>query len=175
MKASPLNQQRGLKCISLLTILSVFFLTTLACSLGAPGGGGPSPAGKATEPAKSAPPTSLGGEPGDAAAVLAKLPAPPQSRAITLGDLPKDTGEAFKAMFGLDGSEPMFLSDTTPEEVIQFYADELSQYGYANPAALVFDQGKFVGPIAVFFREGSKEAIRCLTARTKRQGRPWCF
>ncbi len=176
MNANPIHKV-CLKRIYLLIAVSALVLATLACSLGAARGRSESPTQEGPKATASATPKSTGGESGDAAAVVAKLPDPPTSRAITMGDVPEDTSGPLKMMFSLDGTERVFLSDAMPLEVMRFYADELGKHSYINPyLPVMIQEGKLITAYLDFFKEGSEEAmIRVFASPEESTGKTLVF
>ena len=79
------------------------------------------------------------------AETVADLPAPPNSEAVALADLPKEAAEMLARIYHYKESDLLFLSTSTPGEIQNFYADELAKRGYAG-SMMLDENGKPISP-----------------------------
>jgi hypothetical protein len=97
----------------------------------------------------------------ESAAAVSELPPPPESKAITLADLPKETADMLNMIYQWKEGEPLFTSTAAPGVIQKFYADELAKCGYSS--YLMLDaEGKPISPAFTYACELG--AIRVVAA-----------
>ncbi len=136
--------------IAALVLLALFVVSGLAAPLQADG--------ETTIYRTTVPEGVVAKEP---AAAVSELPPPPDSKAIKLADLPKDTADMVTMIYQWKEGEPLFTSTAAPGVIQKFYADQLANLGYSS--YLMLDaEGK---PISPAFTYGCElGAIRVVAA-----------